>query len=238
VRRSSGDKGAASPLVTPRLDSAGSVEDVIAGLADLDPRGLRLQWRNHLGGTPPAHLPRWLFLRVLAYQLQVVALGGPDKAVLRVIRQPKGPTLGSVGSGPFEVRIASTREGVDLRAGALLVREWKGELQRVTVMEKGFAWNGKSYSSLSQIAKAMTGTAWNGHRFFGLRTATSARAARMRRAKRSEATATPDVVSDGPAASKRIGDRSSLPCDAVVSAPGSAALIDRARCRNDGTAAT
>jgi hypothetical protein len=45
-----------------------------------------------------------------------------------------------------------------------LVREWKGKLERVTVLEKGFAWNGKSYSSLSQIAKAMTGTAWNGHR--------------------------------------------------------------------------
>jgi hypothetical protein len=153
VRRSSGDVGAASPLVTPRLDTAGSVEDVIAGLADLDPRGLRLQWRNHLAGTPPAHLPRWLLLRVLVYQLQVAALGGPDKAVLRVIRQPKGPTLGSAGSGPFEVRIASTREGVDLRAGALMVREWKGEPQRVTVMEKGFAWNGKSYSSLSQMLR-------------------------------------------------------------------------------------
>ena len=44
------------------------------------------------------------------------------------------------------------------------------KLERVTVLEKGFAWNGKSYASLSQIAKAMTGTAWNGHRFFGLRT--------------------------------------------------------------------
>jgi hypothetical protein len=141
-------------------------------------------------------LPRWLLLRVLAYQFQVAALGGPDKATLRVIRQPKGRTLGSAGSGPFEARIASTREGADLRPGALLVREWKGKLQRVMVLEKGFAWNGKSYSSLSQIAKAMTGTAWNGHRFFGLRTATSARA-QARRATASEATARPDVVSDG-----------------------------------------
>ena len=74
----------------------------------------------------------------------------------------------------------NSRENVE-QAGALLVREWKGKLERVTVLEKGFAWNGKSYSSLSQIAKAMTGTAWNGHRFFGWRTATSARAARARR---------------------------------------------------------
>ena len=78
----------------------------------------------------------------------------------------------------------------------------------MTVLEKGFAWNGNSYSSLSQIAKAMTGTAWNGHRFFGLRTATSTRAAQARRAMVSEATARPDVASDGPPASKT--SRSSL----------------------------
>jgi hypothetical protein len=180
MRRPSGDAGATSPLSTPRSDNAGSVEDVIAGLADLDAKGLRLHWRNHLGGTPPAHLPRWLLLRVLAYQLQVAAFGGLDKARLRVLQQPKGRTHGSAGSGPFETRIASTREGADLRAGALLVREWKGKLERVTVLEKGFAWNGKSYSSLSQIAKAMTGTAWNGRRFFGLRMVTSGRAAQAR----------------------------------------------------------
>jgi hypothetical protein len=88
MRRLSGDVGEASPPWAPRSDNAGSVEDVIAGLADLDANGLRLQWRNHLGGTPPAHLPRWLLLRVLGYQIQVAALGGRDKATLRVIRQP------------------------------------------------------------------------------------------------------------------------------------------------------
>ena len=56
-----------------------------------------------------------------------------------------------------------------MKAGALLVREWKGRLERVTILEEGFAWNGQTFGSLSQIAKAMTGTNWNGHRFFGLR---------------------------------------------------------------------
>ena len=65
MRRLSGDVGEASPPSAPRSDNAGSVEDVIAGLADLDANALRLQWRNHLGGTPPAHLPRWLLLRSL-----------------------------------------------------------------------------------------------------------------------------------------------------------------------------
>jgi hypothetical protein len=238
MRQPSGDVDAASPLMTPRSDNAGSVEDVIAGLVDLDAKGLRLQWRNHLGGTPPAHLPRWLLLRVFAYEFQVAALGGPDKATLRVIRQSKGRTLGSAGNGPFEARIASTREGVDLRAGALLVREWKGKLQRVTVLEKGFAWNGKSYSSLSQIAKAMTGTAWNGHRFFGLRTARSARAVQARRGMVSEASAKRDVPSGGPTAIQQVGDCYSLPNDVVASAAGKAALLDRGRRRNEAVAAS
>jgi Protein of unknown function (DUF2924) len=64
-----------------------------------------------------------------------------------------------------------------VRAGALLAREWKRKLERVMVLEKGFVWNGETYVSLSQIAKAITGTSWNGHRFFGLRTAKSNRSA-------------------------------------------------------------
>jgi DUF2924 family protein len=232
MRQLSGDVGEASPPPVPRSDSTGSVEEVIAGLADLDANALRLQWRNHLGGTPPAHLPRWLLLRVLAYRIQAAALGDPDKATLRVIRQPKGRTLDSAECGPFEARIPSTREGTTLRAGAMLVREWKGKLERVTVLEKDFAWNGKSYSSLSQIAKAMTGTAWNGHRFFGLRTATSGRAALARRGLVSEATARPDV------ASEQVGRRRSLPSDAVALDTGSAAPHDRGRRRNGAAVAS
>jgi Protein of unknown function (DUF2924) len=211
---------------------------VIAGLADLDAKGLRLQWRNYLGGSPPAHLPRWLLVRILAYQVQVAAIGGHDKATLRVIRQPKGRTLGSAGSGPFETRIASTREGADLRVGALLVREWKGKLETVMVLEKGFAWNGKSYSSLSQIAKVMTSTAWNGHRFFGLRAVTSAHPAQARRTRASKGSVRPDVVSAGPIAGKQVAHRRSLPGDAVASASGSVAALDRRRRRNDTTPAS
>jgi hypothetical protein len=51
----------------------------------------------------------------------------------------------------------------------MLVREWKGKLERVTILKEGFTWNGQTFGSLSQIARAMTGTNWNGHRFFGLR---------------------------------------------------------------------
>jgi len=113
----------------------------------------------------------------LAYRNQGAALGSLDKETLRVLRQPKGQKLDSSDARPFEARSPTTRDGANLRAGALLAREWKGKLERVLVLEKGFAWNGEIYVSLSQIAKAMTGTSWNGHRFFGLRTAKSNRSA-------------------------------------------------------------
>jgi hypothetical protein len=154
---------------------------MIAALVELNANGLCLQWRNHLGGTPPAHLPRWLLMKILAYRIQATAFGGLDKETLRVLRQPKGHRLGSSDLHPFEARIATTREGTKLQAGALLAREWNGRLERVMILDQGFAWNGETYGSLSQVAKAMTGTSWNGHRFFGLRTARSDRSAMVSR---------------------------------------------------------
>ena len=56
-----------------------------------------------------------------------------------------------------------------VRPGTLLVREWDGVLHRVMALDQGFAWNGTSYRSLSEVARAITGTRWNGPRFFGLR---------------------------------------------------------------------
>ena len=104
-------------------------------------------------------------MKVLAYRLQADAFGDLDKSIQRMLRCNKN--RGS--ATPFDRRAPQTREGVGLKAGALLVREWQGQLERVMILEEGFAWNGQTFGSLSQIAKAMTGTNWNGHRFFGLR---------------------------------------------------------------------
>ena len=57
----------------------------------------------------------------------------------------------------------------ELRPGTTLVREWNGNLHRVMVLADGFAWNDKTFESLSKVAFAITGTRWNGPRFFGLR---------------------------------------------------------------------
>ena len=142
-----------------------SILSIVANLDGLDLNGLRRRWRAHLGNEALAHLPRWLLMRVLAYRLQSEAFGGLDQSVRRIVHSGKD---GGVGA-PFDRRAPQTREGSGLKAGALLVREWKGRLERVMILEEGFAWNGRTFGSLSQIAKAMTGTTWNGHRFFGLR---------------------------------------------------------------------
>ena len=164
-----------SALPAPPLHEGETIAATIASLSNLDADRLRLQWRNHLGGLAPAHLPRWLLLRTLAFRIQAAILGDLDKATLRLLRSSKAEGRGSPRARPFETRGPTTREGIGLKSGALLVREWNGNLERVMVLENGFAWNGKAYGSLSQIAKAMTGTNWNGHRFFGLRPARDSR---------------------------------------------------------------
>jgi hypothetical protein len=167
-QRSGLGKHPASGSPDALLSADASLAAVLAGLEGLELEGLRRQWRNHLGGEAPAHLPRWLLLRVLGHRLQVAAFGDLDKSVRRLLRD-EADGAGSQSTAPFDRRDAQTRDGIALRPGALLVREWQGKLERVMVLEEGFAWNGKNFGSLSQIAKAVTGTNWNGHRFFGLR---------------------------------------------------------------------
>jgi hypothetical protein len=154
---------APTPGASLPLDA--SVLLIVANLEGLDLNGLRRQWRAHLGGEAPTHLPRWLLTRVLAYRLQSDVFGGLEKSTQRMLRSERDDEA----TAPFDRRAHQTREGVGLKTGALLVREWKGRLERIMILEEGFAWKGQTFGSLSQIAKAMTGTTWDGHRFFGLR---------------------------------------------------------------------
>jgi Protein of unknown function (DUF2924) len=162
--------GGNSFLPAPALSDRGAPDALVASLPHLSLDELRLQWRNHLGGSPPAHLPGWLLMRVLAYRIQAAAFRDLDRAILRRLREGRDEASDSVGARPFAIRGPTTREGVGLKSGSLLVREWRGRIERVMVLDDGFAWNGGVYSSLSQVAKTITGTNWNGHRFFGLKT--------------------------------------------------------------------
>jgi hypothetical protein len=164
-----GAKRPTAPTPGASLPLDASVLSIIANLDGLDLNGLRRQWRTHLGGEAPAHLSRGLLMKVLAYRLQSDVFGNLDKSIQRMLRSEKDDDV----AAPFDRRAPQTREGVSLKVGALLVREWNGRLERVMILEEGFAWNGQSFGSLSQIARAMTGTTWNGHRFFGLRQGTA-----------------------------------------------------------------
>jgi hypothetical protein len=107
----------AAPEVSPPLEA--SALSIVAGLEGHDLNGLRRQWRAHLGGEPPAHLPHWLLMRVLAYRLQADAVGGLDKAIQRMLRSKREEDA----AVPFDRRAPQTRDGIGLKAGALLVRE-------------------------------------------------------------------------------------------------------------------
>ena len=176
--------GVGEPSVTPApsWSKRETLEASVAALSGLNVDQLRLQWRNHLGGIAPAHLPGWLLMRLLAYRIQATAFGDLDRAILRRLREPRDEALASGDARPFATRGPTTREGVGLKSGALLVREWNGRLERVMILDDGYAWNDSVYRSLSQVAKAITGTNWNGHRFFGLKGTTSGPANRKRSA--------------------------------------------------------
>lgn len=147
------------------------VEADLARLAALDLAALRKRWRRVLGRPAPEHLTRPLLHRLLAYRIQAAAFGDLDReTVRRLDRLAQGENNERdgkvVGAGALALSLPSAP---GRRPGTVLVREWRGALQRVTVLERGFAWNNVSYDSLSKVARAITGTNWNGPRFFGLR---------------------------------------------------------------------
>ncbi len=139
-----------------------ALEDEIARLRGLDLAGLQARWRTVFGRRAPAHLPKHLLLRIIAYRLQADLHGDLDPQSVRYLdRLAKS---GAEKSAPLP-------QASPVRPGTVLVREWDGVVHQVMALDDGFAWNGTTYRSLSQVARAMTGTRWSGPRFFGLREA-------------------------------------------------------------------
>jgi hypothetical protein len=135
----------------------------IARLRDLDIKDLRARWRTVCRREAPPHFSRHLLFRVLAYRLQADALGDLDGECQRLL--DRATLAGATGDHSAAVIIPATA----LEQGTILCREWDGHMHRVAVLADGFAWNGKTYPNLSRVAGAITGTHWNGPRFFGLR---------------------------------------------------------------------
>jgi hypothetical protein len=149
-----------------RASTKTSVEDEIAHLRGLDLRGIRSRWQSVFGRPAPAHSTRHLLFAVIAYRLQADRFGDLDHATRHVLDR----TVAKEAGAALSARLASfDQKRNELTPGTVLVREWDRQSQRVMVMAEGFAWNGQTYDSLSKVAFAITGTKWNGPRFFGLR---------------------------------------------------------------------
>lgn len=150
-----------------------SVDQQLAELSALDLQDLRACWRKLLRTQPP-QLSRPLLLRLLAYRLQARAYGDLDRETVRYLnRTARESAKRKAEHGRQNVKapppILPVPTKSKLKSGTLLAREFNGTMHRVTVTQEGFAWQGSTYSSLSEIARLITGTRWNGPRFFGLR---------------------------------------------------------------------
>jgi len=149
-----------------RTTTEPSIEDEIAHLRDLDLKGLRARWQSVLQGPAPDHLSRYLLFAILAYRIQADRFGDLDHETSQLLDRAGAKESGTAMSARL---VSFDQKRTELKPGTVLVREWDRRSQRVMVMSDGFAWNGQTYDSLSKVAFAITGTKWNGPRFFGLR---------------------------------------------------------------------
>jgi hypothetical protein len=134
----------------------------IAQLRDLDISGLRERWRLVFRKKAPARLSRHLMFRVLAHRMQENVLGGLDPESERLLDRLSSNTH-------LDQKTSGTERPIILRLGTVLGREWNGRMYRITVVADGFSFDGTTYRSLSKVAFLITGTRWNGPKFFGLR---------------------------------------------------------------------
>lgn len=142
---------------------SGSSEDLareIAQLLALDAAELRQKWAALFGAEPSPHLGRGLMIRAIAYRLQEGAFAGLKPSTKRI--------LDRVGDGHAEAALERTPKR-RASAGTVLIREWRGISHRVTVLDDDVVYRGRRYKSLSEVARAITGTRWSGPLFFGLK---------------------------------------------------------------------
>src|SRR5262245_3730540 len=152
--------------IAAKAPESSSVETEIAQLRALGAQGLRARWRASFGQNAPIHLVRHLLFAMLAYRLQAETMGDLDAATVRFL---KHVDLAPSKQAAVPLTQAFERRTRNLSPGTVLTREWSGRYHSVTVLDRGFVLEGRTYNSLSEIAKAITGTKWNGPRFFGLR---------------------------------------------------------------------
>ncbi|CAM8655170.1 Protein of unknown function DUF2924 [Paracoccaceae bacterium] len=140
-------------------------EPILARLAaqkNMTVNELKAEWQALFDAPAPNNSRTFLESR-LAYRIQELTYGGPDKQTRRLLDLLADEVEGTLTR---KAQIADPRNPV---VGTKLIREWDGVAHTVTVLREGFDWDGRRYKSLSAVARAITGTRWNGYRFFGLR---------------------------------------------------------------------
>lgn len=148
------------PSQGPRLDQ--TVLSRLAALKAMSVKELKVEWEKLIGTAAPNNSRAFLELRI-AYRLQELTYGGPDRDTRRMLELLADEVE---GHNRRKHQIADPRNPV---AGTKLLRKWDGIEHTVTVLKDGFDWKGRRFKSLSAVAREITGTRWNGYRFFGLR---------------------------------------------------------------------
>src|ERR1700730_13622971 len=133
-----------------------AIEAEIGRVRSLDLDELRTLWRVTFRSSPPSAFTKDLMARFLSWHIQEQAQGGLDPETAKHL---DGLARGDKSGADRPRR---------LKPGTVLLREYQGERHTVTVVPNGYLWRKTPYASLSTIARAITGTAWSGPRFFGL----------------------------------------------------------------------
>jgi hypothetical protein len=136
-----------------------SVAARVAALPKTPTPELKQMWRELFDGEPPGFSRNYLISR-LAYRIQELAYGG---------LKPSTRTKLDALADTLDPKVARKRVVNGPVVGTQLIREWRGIEHKVTVLADGFEWEGRRYKSLSAVARAITGTRWNGLTFFGVK---------------------------------------------------------------------
>jgi hypothetical protein len=140
----------------------------LAALKKMSVKELKAEWLKLMGSEAPNNSSQFMIQR-LSYRIQELAFGGMSKSLVRTL-----DALANEYEGK-KVRKSVIADPRNPIIGTRLVRGWNGTEHTVTVMKDGFDWQGQRFKSLSAVAKTITGTSWNGYRFFGLRQAEGGR---------------------------------------------------------------
>jgi hypothetical protein len=134
----------------------------ITALSELTLDELKERWRSIYNCPPPGRSSKQLLISAIAYRMQEQVLGGLKPSVRTMLERVADT---STASGALPVRPATKAS-----TGTVLIRDWRGQSHRITVLERGVSYRQRNYRSLSEVARVITGTRWSGPRFFGLKT--------------------------------------------------------------------